>query len=1036
MYFNLLLFLNYFFQIISIQDSIIFQEKINNDQIATDQQALLRGRGLTVYARPYHGDKVNIWYKINSGGVEIWTQTTYLQPPNSANMMSDQFGGAVQSNPLLNVNFFFNADLRQNHIAGNVLIVGAALTDGLYSNTGAAYIFTGVWSKWSLQQTLTLDTQNENDMFGTSVAFNQVSMSEAAITCLGCDPEQTGFVNSSATYIYTSKPPYHNQWTQQQILYPRNPNHRYIGYGLVMDRDLLLISGSTRQSLATDLAKPPASQGGAASFKYMGRQVVIYLYQRSLETKLWTEQQILEGASTYTTNLYYAIEDETVLTSNGANAGWLFGFLNVYYPNTERYDPKAKSQNFNNLNSHDHSNNINKDFITTDYVKPRPRTPQWSLQQVLTDPQRGIDGGFGAFFDITGNSMVVLRALSGGDSTYGPSSNAMYIYERPTINGKWSAQQVFVFDYDAAYLNPPTWYGNIITVSDTNKNIQFYSLATEWNCLTIRLEDSFGDGWDNAALFAETPDGTIETYKPYCDSDNPLEFRFCPLTGNEVGLYKFYIDNAAKSKFYWEIQWQIYEEKTGQWFRGDHKTRMDFYWEPDTRDFSHRAIVHNIPLNITCINNCKSRPTPKPTPSDYDIPKRLLKGDNTHVPTHTPAPTLSQTSNVVWQYLTMTGSSWFSSFHHGVNYYISDLEGRKLLSTGTKCDEFATQNCWQTLPDGDYVLRITGDLNVQSVTRSWSFCGRTGSISEMLVFTISNGECDAIEAYTRSTYCLNKLSTVALVDVIFLVSAPSINTLTLQDQNDIVTSLSYVFPEITSNDIHIINTSPDSNGIILEVQFIIPVSAYGYDADDLSSIKQTYETFVSKLYNEIATNHIKEILTSTSHQSDLTKVTNVNIYETKLKANDIKPLSTTNTDSSSIDTIITFEPPIHTIPYHDEKENEISWEYILELCTIYTTSAVGYLIFGALLVLSVYSVHTYIQHRRQNYPTVQTLNEIDNKNNNSNNNENNNNNNNSLWSKINEKRIQLEVGVVSFLDDIGDIVVDVIYPPEDEFQSN
>jgi len=486
---------------------------------------------------------IYIFHRVLVGGVETWTKTANLEPPGgSLKGREDAVGGWKQmsvasGDPYTNeyVNAFYNYAALKTHIARTVFMVGASKYDGQYPNTGAVYIYSGEWSKWSNHQTLQLDTQKENDFFGTSVVINQATLSEAAITCWGCDPQQTGYVNSSATYIYSSEAPYYKYWSQQQSLVPSNPSHIFIGYGLAMHGTTLIVSGTKR------------SDPKLEDFRGIGFQTVVYVYHRPLRSKYWTEQQQLAGSFAGPYSFDLDVEDETIGISDGRNSEWADGILKIYYPNTIRYLAKPKP-----LSTSEHQSN---------YIFDKPRTPQWSLQQVLHDPDPDgtalyVDGGFAAYFNIHGNAMVVTRPIP-----YFPSVNrAFFIYERPYLGGHWSVQQSFIFPHDR-YFDPVTWYGHTIAFGDDSLNFRTYTTAADWGCLIVRLEDAFGDGWHRAELYAEAPDGTIDAYRPFCDTANPLEFRYCPLDGSDSGLYRFYLVNSSLSRFSWEIQWKIYEEK-------------------------------------------------------------------------------------------------------------------------------------------------------------------------------------------------------------------------------------------------------------------------------------------------------------------------------------------------------------------------------------------------------------------------------------------------------------------------------------------
>lgn len=1002
----------------SMRDRVVYMGFENNYFLRSRDIPQMRGRGSSVLVSNKPNDGLYVYYRRIVDGAEVWTETASLFPPGD--VYEDQFSGGFDQ--ATSLNYFYNMDLLYTHIAGGVILVGAAYTDGTEPNTGSVYVFSGEWSMWSLQQTLTLGTQNENDFFGTSVAINQADYTTAAITCLGCDPFRQ---NSSATYIYRSEPPLHNRWSQQQVLVPYSHNVLYLGYGLTMHDNTMVISGSSPGDVLLD----PAEDYWFGT----GMQSSIYVYHRPSGSQHWTEAQQLEGAATtYSYAFMIQVEDETIGVGNGREGGWERGYLKIYYPDTLRYFPKVMSlsnidiEDTSSDNATSSGDNDDNDGTSSrkdkPKPKPRPRAPQWSLQQVLLDPILGTSAryGFGSYFAFHGNSMVVPRPL-------GYSERALYIFERPSLGGQWSVQQAFHFDYSIQDFFPPTWYGSTIMFGDTINDIFTYSTSQEWSCLVISMEDAFGDGWGDAMILATAPDGTFDKYRPYCNTPNPMSFRYCPLEGSDRGLYKFTIEDAPKSKFRWEIQWQIYEEKTGLWYRGDHKTRMDFYWEPTTRDFTRRGIVDNLPLNISCLLNCKPKPTPKPTP---EAPFRALKSsksdnDNdkpsshSRAPTISPAPTLSQSENTVWEYFTMTGSGWFNYEHRGTNYYISDIDGKKLIATGTKCEDM-TQNCWLPLPDGEYVLRVTGYLNQDGGTRTWSYCGRSGTSQDMLIFSVSDGQCDALEYFTRSSYCSNRLKMTAVADVTFILMG--VSHLTEEDKKSVVASLSYLLKEISSASI--VSITPSSTDLLLEMNFHIPVASYGYDEDDLSSVKQAYQTFMTRLNNFMDSAQLREVMATTPIASDLSKLTSVQIVENHISFHEVLPESTEGT-------IQTFEPPVQAVAYHEPTPSPYTlahYEELTEKILIFSGAGAGYLIFGTLILVTLF----FIQGRIRGQPSghddegmtaqeiMATTGETAR----------------TLGRQLRTNANSFEKRFVTFLDDVGDAIVDFVSPPEDDFPAN
>jgi hypothetical protein len=568
----------------SLEDPVALSSIKNDYFLRSRDLPKFRGRGSSLLVSNKPAYDLFVYHRyLDDNNVEDWTQTAILTPPG--NLYDDQLSGGFDQ--VATMNLFFNMDLLSTHLAGGVLMVGAAYADSTLNNTGVVYVYSGEWFQWSHQQTLTLETPNENDFFGTSVAINQADLTTAVITCLGCDPF---YENSSATYIYRSEPPFHNRWSQQQVLIPYNPNTLYLGYGLSIHNNTLIISGSDRDD-------PLLTDPGSDSWYGTGFQSSLYVYCRPTGSQLWTEAQQLEAGTsdTYSYAFLIQVEDDTIGVGNGRHGAYEQGFLNIFYPDTPRYFNYSMNQN-----------------STT--------CPKWSLQQILVDPLGDTPYGFGSYFAFHGNSLAVTRPL-------GYAERGLYIYERPSLGDQWSVQQFFQFDYSVQDFYPPTWYGSTIMFGDSINEIYTYSTSQNWSCLVVSLDDTTGDGWGNAMLLVSAPDGTFDKYQPFHDAPvsntfHHIAFRYCPLDGSDQGLYTFAIEGTMHSR---GIQWQITEEKTGLWYLGDNRTQMEFYWESATRDFTSRSIVGN--LNI---------PSGAPTGQPSGQPTGQPSGDPTNQPSGQP----------------------------------------------------------------------------------------------------------------------------------------------------------------------------------------------------------------------------------------------------------------------------------------------------------------------------------------------------------------------------------------------------------------
>jgi hypothetical protein len=705
-----------------------------------------------------------------------------------------------------------NIDLAGNTITGNMLLAG-----GFFG----AFVFRGDYNMWSVSQIL---APPEGDFragdfsrWGESVYFDRATLKTAVVGCSNCHTcdncTETYNLAGGALYIYETTPKTKKDWTQTQILHPKNVGDVFGCAGG---------SGAVPAAFAIgDIVKVDGDALVAkAEFGYCDPQSAILFTKTGGQ---WSEQQIFHSP---THQIYhFDVEDETIMLSaldvtlNGNdNVGAVF----VNYPNTERFG-----------------------------AKPKPKSsPQWSLHQILTPPvaYQGSDFSFGVDVSIQGNTAVVSSL-----------SDALFVYTRPELKGSWSLQQVIRESNTEEFRDVFLDGSKIFAINKKNgiSDVQMdvFTMDSTWDCIVVSVEDQFGDGWDGARLQIEQPDGEKSFYAPVChatDNEDAWQFRFCPNFASDDGLYKLSIVDAPKSKFFWEIQWRVFEESTGAWYQGNHATKMDFFFDSRKTAFNRRAITKNIDANITCH---KCAPKPKDKPSPKPSPKRALKG-STHAPTISPAPTLAQTAVEDWQYLEMTGADWFDEQHRGINFYISDAGGHRLISAGTKCGS-NPESCWQQLPDGDYILRITGNLNKNRDTALWSFCGRVGGYGTQLDFKVKNGECDALESLSRAQYCTDVLQAELLSEIqiiLYGVSETSVlSQLTAADHKSFANALSALLPGVSSSQVHITNLAVTDGVSVLTVQISTDAAQVNLDAKDMLAVenyeKQLMDTLMEHAKN-------------------------------------------------------------------------------------------------------------------------------------------------------------------------------------------
>lgn len=453
-------------------------------------------------------------------------------------------------------------------------------------------------------------------------------------------------------------------------------------------------------------------------------------------------------------------------------------------------------------------------------TKPKPgpaSVGKWSTQQVLLPPVSGSGEFFGSYLSLEDNTLIISE-LSGAPD----SDSWVHVYKRPSADGKWSVQQTFVPVSNSERLGSitalegSTFAAN--AVHDTTDVLTaFYSEDHDWNCLLVSLEDKFGDGWDTSYLQIEGPNGVSDRFAPtvQCNADfNPLTFRYCPSSLWDDGLYKFSIANHRESEFAWEIQWRVFEEKSGEWIRGTGATKMDFHFDAKAKEFSRRAIVADIPTEDHC-HVCGPKPKGKPEP-------KLAPGA-------TSAPTANE-----WEYVKMTSLNampWFSSDYQGTAFYISDVDGKNLISTGTLCDPLALQGsqCWQNIPDGEYVFRVAGALNTNAGNDAWEFCNVAGTGSSIHhVISVVDGTCTSTQSFNAGTYCAGILE-VQILDSIEMVlgNVAGVSQLSATDNLVVSSAIASLVEGLSVSDIVVTSVKNIDSSTILNVQITMSTASFG-----------------------------------------------------------------------------------------------------------------------------------------------------------------------------------------------------------------
>jgi hypothetical protein len=412
--------------------------------------------------------------------------------------------------------------------------------------------------------------------------------------------------------------------------------------------------------------------------------------------------------------------------------------------------------------------------------------------------------------------------------------------------------------------------------------VEYWDETESWDCLLVSVEDHFNDGWDSANLIVDVPGGEKDSFATRCDSSNPLQFRYCPSSKEDSGLYKFSIPDGVKAKFYWEIVWRVYEESTGNWYTGNWDTKMDFEWDSGKTEFRHKKIERELPNNITC-KECRQKPVAK-----RSALRDLKAKDYTVHPTISPAPTIATTTQEYpWQELKLitTGADWFDAQHKGTSYYISDKHGHRLLSTGTLCPwerNPSTKTCWEDHPDGEYILRVGGALD-RVQTHTFKFCNSENEITAQtqLIFRVENGECEIVSNVKSAFYCSGVKGLTQVSSAQFRIAGVS-GTLGSVEYSQIAAAIASVLPGVGAGDVQVQSAIIDGDYVLVTAQIAAGLSAVGIDINDVTTLDAYEAKTAAALSNNGA---LTTALASSEVNSNIHLVQGVSLVSFKLLGN-------------------------------------------------------------------------------------------------------------------------------------------------------
>lgn len=325
-----------------------------------------------------------------------------------------------------------------------------------------------------------------------------------------------------------------------------------------------------------------------------------------------------------------------------------------------------------------------------------------------------------------------------------PTNYSEFIYQPNGFfkNGKkkWSLQQILQtnipFVDNSQNIKPryrnPSQNGGTLFMASNNNTIEVLSNYHNGSCLLLWLSDHFGDSWDSLVLTVRAPDTTNNSFSPKCDQIDPFLIRYCPYKPSDEGVYIIKPYAATTSRFFWEISWKVQVESTGQIYQGDADSKMMFNFNSTTLSFNFIEILNERKFIVNSISGLREVE---------------------------PCFRCAAITTASWAKLQDIGDTSLWPFVAiGAPYYISDVSGRLLYFSGRVCDGVYKYECYQILPNGQYIMRMGGGLfgkilNFPLLDAHWYGCGASGTWRDQFIFQIANQTCYPMQVFRYNTTC-------------------------------------------------------------------------------------------------------------------------------------------------------------------------------------------------------------------------------------------------------------------------------------------
>ena len=509
-------------------------------------------------------------------------------------------------------------------------------------------------------------------------------------------------------------------------------------------------------------------------------------------------------------------------------------------------------------------------------------------------------------------------------------------------------------------------------------------------CLTVRLTDFYGDGWDSVMFHAEKEGGDSMTAAPDCNNKQVTE-HLCP---DEDGTYYFtamHYNASYIPENYWEIFWTATSHNcdgsvANMWTGGFNSSLiMDYvgnewsvqYWEnlwdnEKQCDACGDAAMCK-PKKPKKKGGKNGKKPGKPMGGtkggkggkggDDDSTKMTGKGsdddDMNTTMTMGYSMNTTKTSKVKPRYgppavnlrVTMFdawGDGWWKNDYSGASWYLADDRRQQLFHTGTLCDG-SVGYCNLCLGDGSYTMRFTGE---PSNFTAWDFCGVTGHPATELTFHVKKGECIADSVVSLHTECMGTVETSVSLTGVVAISGFATELVTEEAYPAISKTLASMIQGWSAENIKIVGTTLDSRStssrrlsdftqdFTFEVSFIAE-EAFGVDGRSYSNLENLADSLATTLSNKMASGQFESSL---QLELSLSNVVTLSASSTaELVSLQVSTVGYEGSDEMSVSTL----PPVDYNVYSTTKT--VSKYNVESIAVFFGVAVVGFVAFVGIM---------------------------------------------------------------------------------------